>query len=233
MRRTNRGMSGNVSTQCKTAPRWASAQRSCMADSCPPSISAGMWSRSRYMDAPHTVTQPKASRWYRWFSSGFSSLGSAVAAYLNSLLHSRGLSVQDIVLGCSLDRSCGYQLFNGTRRPTRDFLLKLAFLLGLPEAGSNLFSQFLQWMEKPRKKRMLIIATANRIDRLPSECKREGRFDEIFSVNIPNRRECLAIVKVHLKKYEDVLEAAEGGTGAVIDALAEASMHLAARKPKN
>ena len=98
------------------------------------------------------------------------------------------------------------------------------------EVGSNLFSQFLQWMEKPQKKRMLIIATANRIDRLPSECKRKGRFDEIFSVNIPNRRECLAIVKVHLKKYEDVLEAAEGGTDAVIDELAEAFMRLAARK---
>lgn len=61
----------------------------------------------------------------------------APAAYLNSLLHSRGLTVQDIVLGCNLDRSYGYQLFNGTRRPTRDFLLKLAFLLGLPEAETQ------------------------------------------------------------------------------------------------
>ena len=63
-----------------------------------------------------------------------------LAAYLNSLLHSRGLTVQDIVLCCNLDRSYGYQLFNGTRRPTRDFLLKLAFLLGLPEAEAKEFA---------------------------------------------------------------------------------------------
>ncbi|MGM9608418.1 MAG: helix-turn-helix domain-containing protein [Oscillospiraceae bacterium] len=57
-----------------------------------------------------------------------------LATHLNSLLHSRGLTVQDVIVGCNLDRSYGYQLFNGTRKPTRNFLLRLAFLLRLSEA---------------------------------------------------------------------------------------------------
>lgn len=56
-----------------------------------------------------------------------------LAAYLNQLLSSRNLSVQDVVISCNLDRSYGYQLFNGTRKPTRDFLLRLALLLHLSE----------------------------------------------------------------------------------------------------
>ena len=57
--------------------------------------------------------------------------------YLRELLSSRGLSVQDVVIGCRLDRSYGYQLFNGTRRPTRNFLLQLALLLRLAEADAQ------------------------------------------------------------------------------------------------
>ena len=53
--------------------------------------------------------------------------------YLNSLLHRRGLTVQDVVVACNLDRNYGYQLFNGTRRPSREFLLRLALLLKLGE----------------------------------------------------------------------------------------------------
>lgn len=56
-----------------------------------------------------------------------------LAAHLTGLLHSRGLTVQDVIVSCNLDRSYGYQLFNGTRRPTRDFLLRLALLLRLSE----------------------------------------------------------------------------------------------------
>ena len=53
--------------------------------------------------------------------------------YLNSLLHRHGLTVQDVVVACNLDRSYGYQLFNGTRRPSRELLLRLALLLKLGE----------------------------------------------------------------------------------------------------
>ena len=56
-----------------------------------------------------------------------------LAAHLADLLQIRGLTVQDVIVRCNLDRSYGYQLFNGTRRPTRDFLLRLSLLLRLEE----------------------------------------------------------------------------------------------------
>ena len=53
--------------------------------------------------------------------------------YLSSLLHRHRLTVQDVVVRCNLDRSYAYQLVNGTRRPSRGFLLRLALLLKLGE----------------------------------------------------------------------------------------------------
>ena len=53
--------------------------------------------------------------------------------YLSSLLHRHRLAVQDVAVRCNLDRSYAYQLFNGTRRPSRGFLLRLALLLKLGE----------------------------------------------------------------------------------------------------
>ena len=53
--------------------------------------------------------------------------------YLSSLLHRHRLAVQDVAVRCNLDRSYAYQLFNGTRRPSRDLLLRLALLLQLGE----------------------------------------------------------------------------------------------------
>lgn len=61
----------------------------------------------------------------------------AIVPYMNGLLHDRGLTVQDVVVGCHLSRSYAYQLFNGNRIPTRGFLLNLAFMLKLPEAEAQ------------------------------------------------------------------------------------------------
>ena len=51
--------------------------------------------------------------------------------YLCNLLEQRGWLVKDAIRACCLDRSYGYQMFNGTRLPTRNFLLRLALALGL------------------------------------------------------------------------------------------------------
>ena len=59
------------------------------------------------------------------------------SAYLSDLLRERGLSVRDVVVGCNLERSYAYQLLNGTRRPTRNFLLRLVLLLRLDEAQAQ------------------------------------------------------------------------------------------------
>ena len=57
----------------------------------------------------------------------------ALSDYLSGLLNRRGISVREVADRCNLERSYSYQLFNGTRRPTRNFLLRLALLLELPE----------------------------------------------------------------------------------------------------
>lgn len=56
-----------------------------------------------------------------------------LADYLRGLLEERGLTVGQAVRLCNLDRSYGYQMFNGTRRPTRAALLTLAIRLELGE----------------------------------------------------------------------------------------------------
>ena len=55
----------------------------------------------------------------------------ALTDYLHTLLQRRGLTVGEAIQRCNLDRSYGYQLFNGTRRPTRDVLMVLSLELGL------------------------------------------------------------------------------------------------------
>ena len=47
---------------------------------------------------------------------------------------------------------------------------------------------------------VFVIATANRVERLPSEFLRKGRFDEIFFVDLPNEEERKEIFQIHLGK---------------------------------
>ena len=60
-----------------------------------------------------------------------------LAEFLHQMLEERQVSVGEAIQMCNLDRSYGYQLFNGTRRPTRDILLALAVHLGLTEAETQ------------------------------------------------------------------------------------------------
>ena len=60
-----------------------------------------------------------------------------IVVYINNLLYERSLTVQDVIVGCNLSRSYAYQLLNGNRAPTKSFLLKLAFMLKLPETEAQ------------------------------------------------------------------------------------------------
>lgn len=51
--------------------------------------------------------------------------------YMHRILQERQLRVKDIIFRCNLERSYGYQIFNGTRRPTRNTLMILALELEL------------------------------------------------------------------------------------------------------
>ncbi|MCM3443109.1 AAA family ATPase [Metabacillus halosaccharovorans] len=109
--------------------------------------------------------------------------------------------------------------------------------------SSRIFGQFLTWMQE-KTSSVFVIATANNISGLPPELMRKGRFDEIFFVDLPTKRERKEILKVHIMKrlknpevigefrltdevLEDLSMRCEGFVGAeieqlVIDALFEA-----------
>lgn len=80
----------------------------------------------------------------------------------------------------------------------------------------RIFAFFLTWMQE-KAKGLFVAATANRIDLLPAEMIRKGRFDEVFFVDLPTEDERIEIFKIHLgRRGMDVgrfnLEAMRGFT---------------------
>ena len=74
--------------------------------------------------------------------------------------------------------------------------------LGLLESGnanqSHVFSAFLTWMQE-KSPLVFVAATANRIESLPAELIRKGRFDQVFFCDLPDDAERAEILKIHLK----------------------------------
>lgn len=106
--------------------------------------------------------------------------------------------------------------------------------------SSRIFGQFLTWMQE-KTSPVFVIATANNISQLPPEMMRKGRFDEIFFVDLPTKRERKEVLKVHIQKRikdsevignfqltEEVLEnlavKTEGFVGAEIEQLVIAAL---------
>lgn len=58
---------------------------------------------------------------------------------------------------------------------------------------------FLTWLQE-KKESCYIIATANRIDDMPPEFFRKGRFDECFYTAMPTENELKEILRVHLQR---------------------------------
>jgi len=66
--------------------------------------------------------------------------------------------------------------------------------------NSSIFSAFLTWMqEKPPL--VFVAATANRIQDLPAEIIRKGRFDQVFFVDLPSDDERREILEINLRKH--------------------------------
>ncbi len=55
-----------------------------------------------------------------------------IGEYLCNLLTSHNLQPKDIILNLNMERSYTYQILNGRRKPTRNFLLRIAIFLKLP-----------------------------------------------------------------------------------------------------
>jgi SpoVK/Ycf46/Vps4 family AAA+-type ATPase len=89
----------------------------------------------------------------------------------------------------------------------------------------RIFGFFLTWMQE-KARGLFVGATANRIDLLPAEMIRKGRFDEVFFVDLPIDDERLDIFRVHLRcrgidvsgfNLEPLKRFTKGWTGAEIE----------------
>ncbi len=101
--------------------------------------------------------------------------------------------------------------------------------------SSRIFGSFLTWMQE-KTSPVFVMATANRLDKLPSEFLRKGRFDEIFFVDLPSQAERQAIFQIHLKKRRDDIDRfdlkelaniSDGFSGAEIEQAIIAAMYEA------
>ncbi|MDJ1173917.1 AAA family ATPase [Roseofilum capinflatum] len=101
--------------------------------------------------------------------------------------------------------------------------------------SSRIFGSFLTWMQE-KDSPVFVMATANRVERLPGEFLRKGRFDEIFFVDLPNEQERTDIFTIHLEKrrrdvsrfdLEQLSKICDGFSGAEIEQAIIAAMYEA------
>ncbi len=99
--------------------------------------------------------------------------------------------------------------------------------------SSRIFGSFLTWMQE-KTSPVFVMATANRVERLPGEFLRKGRFDEIFFVDLPIPEERQEIFNIHLNKrhrdlarfdIEQLAKVADGFSGAEIEQALIAAMY--------
>jgi SpoVK/Ycf46/Vps4 family AAA+-type ATPase len=101
--------------------------------------------------------------------------------------------------------------------------------------SSRIFGSFLTWMQE-KTSPVFVMATANRVERLPGEFLRKGRFDEIFFVDLPNPQERREIFQIHLSKrrsdierfdLDQLVNICDGFSGAEIEQALIAAMYEA------
>ncbi len=101
--------------------------------------------------------------------------------------------------------------------------------------SSRIFGSFLTWMQD-KSSPVFVMATANRVERLPGEFLRKGRFDEIFFVDLPTQAERQDIFQIHLSKrrkdierfdLEQLANVCDGFSGAEIEQVIVAAMYEA------
>jgi len=101
--------------------------------------------------------------------------------------------------------------------------------------STRVLGTLLSWLQE-KKAPVFVVATSNDISKLPPELLRKGRLDEIFFVDLPDRREREAILRVHLKKkgrdpadfdLPALVEASEGFSGAEIEQAVISALYAA------
>ena len=99
---------------------------------------------------------------------------------------------------------------------------------------------FLTWMAE-KQSQVFVVATANNIDALPPELVRKGRFDEIFFVDLPDKRSRASILAIHLDRRDQELAnfdvagiaaATEGFSGSEIEQAVVSALYAAHAQDK-
>ena len=87
--------------------------------------------------------------------------------------------------------------------------IEKAFSSGSDNDGgvsTRVLGTFLSWLQE-RRGDVFVVATANDIGRLPPELVRKGRFDEIFFVDLPDDEVRQSILRLHLKRRNQPIDA--------------------------
>ena len=101
--------------------------------------------------------------------------------------------------------------------------------------AARLLGGMVTWLQE-KQKEVFVVATANRVDHIPPELPRKGRFDEIFFVDLPNFQERLAILSLHLAKrgrdprkfsVEALAKKADKITGSELEQIVVSAMYSA------
>src|SRR5207302_4620410 len=70
---------------------------------------------------------------------------------------------------------------------------------------ARVFGAMLTWLQE-KTAPVFVVATANRIEGLPPELLRKGRFDEIFFIDLPSAEERREIFRIHvLRRGRDLM----------------------------
>jgi AAA+ superfamily predicted ATPase len=108
--------------------------------------------------------------------------------------------------------------------------------------SSRVLQTLLTWLQE-KTSPVFVVATANDVSMLPPELLRKGRFDEMFSIDLPTKKERKEILAIHINRRnrQSIIgtggnkidlehfsgQTTEGFTGAEIDGALEQAMRVA------
>jgi hypothetical protein len=69
------------------------------------------------------------------------------------------------------------------------------------QSASRIFAGFLTWMQE-KSPLVFVAATANRIEALPAELIRKGRFDQVFFCDLPSQDERRQVFEIHIRRNQ-------------------------------
>lgn len=106
------------------------------------------------------------------------------------------------------------------------------YMNGAVTSGNmTIFSSFLTWMQE-KSHDVFVVATANKIEMLPAEMLRKGRFDQLFFLDLPKPEARAEILRIHIRNQggepdgfdiDHLSELVDGWTAAEIEQMVRAA----------